>query len=138
MPDLSRIFIKTSLAYLAAALLIGISLSPPVAVRMPALMAMQPGYVHLLVVGWLTQLIFGVAYWLFPRYSREAPYGNQRLPWLCFVFLNVGLALRLVSEPAQVWRPMVLWEWGLGLAAVSQWLAGTLFAVYLWKRVRTK
>lgn len=138
MPDLSRVFIKTSLAYLAGALLIGIVLTPPVAGRVPAVVAIQPGYVHLLVVGWLTQLIFGVAYWLFPRYSREAPYGNQRLPWLSFVLLNVGLGLRLVAEPAQVWRPAVLWEWGLGLAAASQWLAGTLFAVYLWKRVKTK
>ena len=24
-------------------------------------------YLHLLVVGWITQIIFGVAFWLFPR-----------------------------------------------------------------------
>lgn len=138
MPDLSRYMIKTSLVYLAGALLVGIALTPPVVAQMPAVAAVQPGYVHLFVVGWLSQLIFGVAYWLFPRHSRAAPYGNQRLPVLGFVSLNIGLVLRLVCEPAQVWHPGMWWRWGLWFAAVLQWLAGMLFAVYLWQRVRTR
>jgi hypothetical protein len=40
----------------------------------PALGALLwPTYLHLLVLGWLTQLIFGVAFWMFPRYSARNP-----------------------------------------------------------------
>ncbi len=138
MPDLARLFVKTALAYLAGALLVGIALTPPVLARVPALAAVGPAQVHLLVVGWLTQLIFGVAYWLFPRYSREAPYGDPRPAWWSFGLLNAGLGLRLVAEPAQVWHPAEGWAGALIAAAVLQWLAGVLFAAYLWQRVKTR
>jgi hypothetical protein len=138
MPDLARLFIKTALAYLAGALLVGIALTPPAVRWAPALAAVGPAQVHLLVVGWLTQLIFGVAYWLFPRPSREAPYGDARPARWGFVLLNAGLLLRVVAEPAQGWRPAPVWTWGLAVAAVLQWLAGVLVAAYLWTRVKAR
>src|SRR5690606_8673937 len=98
MPDLSRRLIKTSLIYLIAALALGVLLSLPV-LRSGGLAArLYPGYIHLFVVGWLTQLIFGVAYWLFPRVSRDRPYGGRTLPEAGFILLNVGLVLRLIAE----------------------------------------
>lgn len=136
MPRLARLLIRTALGYLAGALLVGIALAPPVLGRVPALAAVGPAQVHLLVVGWLTQLIFGVAYWLFPRHAREAPYGNPRPAWWGFVLLNAGLALRLVAEPAQAWHPAA--AWALVAAAVFQWLGGVLFAAYLWRRVKVR
>jgi hypothetical protein len=36
-------------------------------------------YVHLFVVGFVAQMIFGVAFWMFPRYSRDEPRGSERL-----------------------------------------------------------
>ncbi|MFL5471446.1 MAG: hypothetical protein ACJ8AM_03735, partial [Gemmatimonadales bacterium] len=63
MPRLSRWFIRTGLIYL----LLSFSISLAQAV-VPSRTAMAwPTYLHLLVVGWLTQLIFGVAHWMFPR-----------------------------------------------------------------------
>lgn len=138
MPDLARLFVKTALLYLAGGLLAAVALTPPVLARAPALAAMAPSLVHLLVVGWLTQLIFGVAYWLFPRYSRDAPYGNTRPARLSFVVLNAGLLLRLAAEPLHAWQPAAWWAWSLVAAALLQWLGGVLFAAYLWRRVKTK
>jgi len=46
---------------LAFALVLGILLTSGVT------NGLFPVYIHLLVFGWLTQLIFGVIYWMFPK-----------------------------------------------------------------------
>jgi hypothetical protein len=139
MPSLARWYIKTALLYLAASLLVGVWIAAGRLLEAggPA-QVLWPGYLHLLTVGWLTQLIFGVAYWLFPRHSKERPYGDTRLPALAYGGLNLGLLLRLVAEPAVVWQPSPAWSGALAASALVQWLAGMTFAVYLWKRVKMK
>ena len=95
-----------------------------------------PTYVHLLVVGWLTQLIFGVAYWMFPRYSAERPRGSERLSWITFALLNLGLLLRAIAEP---WHALA--GRGAGLlvgSAVLQVLAGWTFVWNTWPRIRER
>jgi len=63
-----------------AALLAGLGLALGQVVALPpALGALQPLYFHLLMAGWVTQLIFGVVAWMFPQYSSEQPRGNERL-----------------------------------------------------------
>ena len=97
-----------------------------------------PVWIHLLTVGWLTQLIFGVAFWLFPRHSRMRPYGPQQLAWTAYPLLNAGILLRLFAEPAIAWTASPLWRGLAGLSAAFQWVAGTLMAVYLWTRVKQR
>jgi hypothetical protein len=63
LPQLSRWLIRTALVYLLVSLMVGVA-QPSLT---SAGLILWPTYVHLLVVGWLTQLIFGVAYWMFPR-----------------------------------------------------------------------
>lgn len=138
MPGLARFIIKLSLLYLAVALLAGVALSAPIQQRLPVLGAMQAGYIHLFVVGWLTQLIFGVAYWLFPRRSREKPFGCRKLAVSGFAVLNAGLLLRIVAEPAQAWDPGGWAEAGTVASAVLMWLGCVLLAAYFWTRVRTR
>ncbi|MGH7499440.1 MAG: hypothetical protein ACREL3_11400, partial [Gemmatimonadales bacterium] len=99
MPRLTRWLIRAAMLYLVAALALGIIMQSPFAAQSPLTRAIWPAYLHLLVVGWLTQLIFGVAYWMFPRYSAEQPRGSERLGWAALVLLNVGLVLRAVAEP---------------------------------------
>src|SRR5438093_958591 len=108
----------------------------PLSHRVPVLAVLWPTYLHVLLVGWLTQLIFGVAFWLFPRYSAERPRGSERLGWLSFALLNLGLALRVVGEP---WRSLT----GSGLAgsllvgsALAQWLAWLSLSVNIWPLLR--
>lgn len=122
--------------WLVAALLLGVALQLPPVARLPLLRVVWPTYLHLMVVGWLTQLIFGVAFWLFPRYSADRPRGSERLGWATFACLNLGLMLRLVAEP---WRALggdaqlpVMVSATLHLAAV--WL----FAINTWPRVRER
>ena len=116
--------------YLIAGLLIG-AIPPVTALAGPA-------YVHLLVVGWITQMIFGVAYWMFPKYSPEAPRGGNTVAVATFVLLNFGLVLRVVVEPLRVWRPDALPGWLLAVAGLAQALAGVGFAVSTWPRVKVR
>ncbi len=141
MPPLSRWYIKLALIYFVAALALGAlqALQTPLHLS-PVLAVTGPAYVHLLVVGWITQMIFGVAYWMFPKYAPPpaAPRGNNAVAVATFVLLNLGLLMRVVVEPVRAWRPDALPGWPLVVAAVAQWLAGLGFAANTWPRVKEK
>ena len=132
MPLLTRIFIKTAMVCLAFALVLGILLASG------ATNGLFPVYIHLLVFGWLTQLIFGVVFWMFPKYSVEKPRGSEALGWWTYALLNIGLLLRAIAEPIQSARPNPLGGWMLILSASLQFLSGMLFVVNSWGRVKVK
>ncbi|MFN8404710.1 MAG: hypothetical protein U0V48_14315 [Anaerolineales bacterium] len=66
MPTLTRWFLKAAILYLLFALVAGIALAFP---STSPISGFFPAYFHMLTFGWLTQLIFGVAFWMFPKYS---------------------------------------------------------------------
>lgn len=134
MPSLTRWYIRTSFLYLAAALLVGISLAWRTAQPLPGFFGrLQPVYVHLFLVGWVTQLIFGTVYWLFPK-PEEEPF-HERVGWITYGLINTGLLLRVVSEPLSA-PPGGLWGWVLVSSAVLQWLGGLGFVITTWPRTR--
>jgi hypothetical protein len=132
MPLLTRIFIKTAIICLALALVLGILLASGVT------NGLFPVYIHLLVFGWLTQLIFGVVFWMFPKYSVEKPRGSEALGWWTYALLNIGLLLRAIAEPIQSARPNPLGGWMLIFSASLQFLSGMLFVINSWGRVKEK
>jgi hypothetical protein len=136
VPTLTRWFIRSALVCLVAALVLAVLMQSPAARAWPWLRVVWPTYLHLLVVGWLTQLIFGVAYWLFPRYSAESPRGSDRLGWASLVLLDLGLVLRVVGEP---WAAVggTVGPLLLGSAA-AQLLGGWAFVANTWPRVRER
>jgi len=139
MPLLTRYFIKTSLVYLVLTLLVSVLLDVNDVFDVPlSLAGTFPVYIHLLAIGWLTQLIFGVAYWMFPVFSREKPRASENLGWLTYGLLNLGLVLRAVAEPWQVQNPNMGSAWLLILSATLQWLAGLMFVINTWSRVKEK
>jgi hypothetical protein len=133
MPPITRWFVRTSLLYLAAALTVGVLL----ALKVP-LGGLFPVYVHLFVFGWLTQLIMGIAMWMFPKFSSALPRGDARLNWSAYGLLNLGLVLRLVGEPLQSARPGAFAGGLLVASAILQWLAGSVFIFNIWPRVKEK
>lgn len=139
MPSLTRWYIKSGLIYLAAALLLAVVLALPDPIRLPSFVrAMNPAYFHLFLVGWVTQMIFGVIYWMFPIITRERPRGNETLGWVSYIMLNVGLIIRVVSEPLHSTQPQAGVGWLLVLSAVLQWLAILLFVLLAWPRVKER
>ena len=72
MPKLTRLCIKTALVYLVLALGMGVLQAIPTAGNAVTVVShLRPVYFHLFMVGWVMQLIIGVGYWMFPKYSSE-------------------------------------------------------------------
>jgi hypothetical protein len=135
MPKLTRWFLKAALLYLILALCSGILLALP---NGNPVAGIFPIYIHTLVYGWLTQLIFGVALWMFPKYSRAKPRGHEWIGWATFILLNIGLVIRIIFEPLQNISSSSLTGWMLVIAAILQWLSGVMFFANTWTRVREK
>src|SRR5581483_9429109 len=138
MPTLTRWYIKTSFTYLSLALVAGLLLASQPIFKLPALGSLFPVYIHLLVFGWLTQLVFGVVYWMFPKYSTERPRGFESLGWWTYGLLNVGLFLRAVAEPINSVLPNPITAWALVASAIFQFGAGLTFVVNSWPHVRER
>jgi branched-subunit amino acid ABC-type transport system permease component len=139
MPRLTRWFIRTAMAYLVAALLLALVLALPGSINLPDFLRfMNPAYFHLFMVGWVTQMIFGVIFWLFPIVTRARPRGNERIGWASYALLNAGLLLRVVAEPLNSLYPNSGAGWLLVVSAVLQWLAAVFFATLAWPRVKER
>jgi hypothetical protein len=139
MPPITRTFIKTGLFYLVAALLASLLVAGYRPLGLPPWVAgLSPVYFHLFMVGWVTHLIIGVAYWMFPKFSKAQPRGSDALAWSVYGLLNSGLLLRVIAEPMQSVQPSPLWGWLLVLSAGVQWLGGLGFVINTWPRVKEK
>jgi cbb3-type cytochrome oxidase subunit 1 len=139
VPTLTRWFIKSSLVSLIVALVFSILLVGRAVVDLPEVVDyLRPVHLHLFMVGWVTQLIFGVAYWMFPKYSKEKPRRSEGLAWVTFALLNVGLLLRVLAEPLNALERDAGWGWLLVFSAITQWLAGMAFVVNTWSRVKER
>ncbi len=139
MPKIARWNIKTALVYFILALMVGVLLQARNIIHLPSWVNnLNPVYIHLLVVGWITQLIIGVAYWLFPIYTRERPRGSDTLGWASYILLNVGLILRAVAEPRLTAHTRPDPGSLLAISAVLQVIAGWLFVLNTWPRVKER
>lgn len=139
MPLLARTYIKAGLVHLAVALVFSVLVAAqPVLQLSPMVAVLRPVFLHLLIVGWVTQLIIGVAYWMFPKQSKEQPRGSTRLGWIVFALLNLGLILRAVAEPLFALQPGSRFGVLLAVSAVLQVAAGWLFIANTWGRVKER
>lgn len=139
MPLLSRTFIKAGLIYFIVGLTAGVlTVGQPVFNLPASLGVLYPVYIHLLMVGWVMQLIIGVVYWMFPKFSKERPRRSDRLGWIVFGLLNAGLILRAIGEPLNMLKPEWRLGWTLALSAILQLLAGWAFIINTWSRVKER
>jgi len=123
--------------YFIAALVIAVLLAVQAPLNLPSAMgSLMPVYFHLFMVGWITLFIFGVIYWMFPRFSKERPRGSERLAWATYGLINVGLILRVIGEPVNALQPQAGFGWLLALSAILQWLGGMAFVLNTWGRVK--
>ncbi|MEZ4764755.1 MAG: hypothetical protein R3C26_16735, partial [Calditrichia bacterium] len=82
MPPVSRWFIKSGMIYFMFSLMLAVGTALNRVLSFSDVLTFaQPVFYHMLMVGWITQIIFGVSIWMFPRYSRENPRGNDTLSW---------------------------------------------------------
>ena len=80
-------FLRASLVWLGA----GVSLGVAMAVH-PAWVIYRTAHLHMLLLGFVTMMIAGVAYHVLPRFAA-APLHSPRLAAIHFIVANVGVAL---------------------------------------------
>jgi hypothetical protein len=130
MPRLSCWFIRASLIYLTVGFTLGALLLAYKGLPfLPALWLVLPAQIEFLLVGWVVQLALGMAFWILPRFGQGEPRGNERLIWLSFVLLNLGILL--VSMQAIIPLPYLpLSGRVFEIAGVAAFIGGS------WKRIR--
>lgn len=141
MPRHSRALVKTAMLWLVLGMALWAASAAPRLFALPGLAsALRPSALHAVTVGWLTQLVMGVAVWLFPR-PRSGPGGGRPATrpaavWTAYGLLNAGLAARVATEPFAALGMPGPWRAPLVASGVLQWTAVMLFAGLLWPRVR--
>ena len=137
MPILTRWFVKSAFLYFVAALLVALLLALQAPLYLaPDVGSLMPVYIHLFMVGWIAQFIFGVVYWMFPKFSKDKPRGSDGLGWATYVLINTGLILRAIGEPLNAQQPESIWGWLLAISSILQWLGGMAFVANTWRRVK--
>jgi hypothetical protein len=140
MPPIARTFVKASFIYFVAAFLLGALMMLDRWLSISRwLRVVYVSQLHLLMVGWLTQLAVGVAYWILPRFLKEQdprPRGSDKLAWGVLVCLNTGLLLRFAFEPFYLMGPQTWLAVMLTVSGVLQAMAALGFGLLIWGRVR--
>lgn len=136
MPKVTRWMIKAGLIYLAAGVILaGMNdiLEGSIGLSLLAV------YWHMIVMGWITQVIMGVSVWMFPGRRRGRNKEESRLPWLVFGLLNSGLIVRFACEPFLPVAGGSKWiEAGLIVSALLQTGAIAVYLTEMWPRVKQK
>jgi len=134
MPRASRWFIRASLIYLALGFTLGALLLCNKAVAlMPALTRLLPAHIEFLLVGWVIQLVMGVATWILPRFGvPRSAHGSATAVWGAFVALNAGVWLA-AAGPLTAGRLAELLPW---FGRLAETVAAVVFAANVWARVR--
>jgi hypothetical protein len=150
MPITSRAFVRASIIYLALGSLLGALLLVnrwiPIGSEIAAL---RISHIEFLIVGWLTQLIMGVAWWLFPTLTvglrpgdpkpirrGQAQRGSEPIFWMTFVSLNLGILLRALFGPLYSWTRIDMFSALAGVSGLFLLLAAIGFVLNTWGRVR--
>jgi hypothetical protein len=141
VPYESRLFVKTGAVYLVLTFAAGAALLIASALKHPAPFIVTVEHGHLGFVGWLVNMVIGVALWMFPLDRERYPQMQGRYPagapFVCYALLNIGLVARIVIEPwGQLTRAPGPWPWLLVAAGLMQFLAIILFVMIVWHRTR--
>lgn len=139
MPREARILVKTGLVYLVLRFALGGVLLMLEALGRSVPYVVSVEHAHPGEVGWLVNLVIGIAPWMLPLNRERFPVMQGRYPTLVvytsFVHLNSGLVLRLIAEPSYQLSGSARAAILLALAASSQPVAIGLFVFVAWQRV---
>ncbi|MFQ5428257.1 MAG: hypothetical protein ACE5EZ_04675 [Thermodesulfobacteriota bacterium] len=85
MSKITVAFIKAAMVYFVLAMLLGIHMS-----RTGVAYPSMPVHVHFNLLGWMSMMIYGVAYHILPRFSGQALWSEKLSTWH-FYLANIGL-----------------------------------------------
>jgi cbb3-type cytochrome oxidase subunit 1 len=129
MDKYAKAFIKSSLVYLGVGTILGLLM-----VFWPdARFTLTRVHVHILLLGFMAMMIYGVGYHILPRFMGRPVYshrlGNAQV-WIANITL-IGLSFSWVLEASQGG----FWHYLAILFGVGQGVAIFVFIVNLWKSI---
>lgn len=128
MTPLSKWAIRIALIYFVATISLGaLALLAKAGLLSPWWLGLRTLHVHLGFVGWFVQLVFGVGYWILPKFSKGPKRPRAWAAVAAVVFLNVGVLLSLLSP---------LWPPSQPAAASLEFLAAAFFIFHAWPRIK--
>jgi len=137
MTPIVRRYVKTSFAFLLLGLALGAWITVDVNLRGRGVpWPLVTAHVHLVLVGFMLMMVFGVATWMFPRPGKDDP---AYRPWLADVIywlLTLGTAARTAGELGSAAAGVRGGSTLAALGGLGQLLAALLFVVNMWARVR--
>jgi hypothetical protein len=131
MPPASIWLIRASLVHLLSGAVLGTLYLSFKAIGIPVfVVSHRPVHVEQMLVGWLVQLVIGVAYWILPRAANHDATAHAKLMWVVFALLNGGLLVAALAGDPRLPRELV------AAGRVAEAAAVALFALHAWNRQR--
>ncbi len=127
MEPFVRNFIKASLVWLGVGITIGVSM----AFAPGETLVYRPAHAHANLLGFVSMMIFGVAYHVIPRFSGN-PLHSRTLPQAQWLLQNAGLAAMVLGF---LLRPLVGTP-GIALVAagaIGSSIGAFLFIYNIWR-----
>lgn len=121
-----RGFIRASLVWLGIGVLLGLAMALD-----PRALLWMPAHMHANLLGFVSMMIFGVAYHVIPRFSG-APLHRHVLARVHLWVGNGGLALLVAGWLARTALPTI-GPWGVRLGGTLAALGAFLFIYNIWR-----
>jgi len=121
-----RAFLRSSLVWLSVGVTIGVGM----AIR-PVWLAYRPVHLHALLLGFVTMMIYGVAYHVIPRFAGR-PLPSRSAAVLHWWLSNAGLALMAAGFLARA-RGIAAHPFLLGSGGMASACGAYLFAYLIWR-----
>ncbi|MEO7361804.1 MAG: cbb3-type cytochrome c oxidase subunit I [Gemmatimonadaceae bacterium] len=137
MHSIARRYIKTAIAFLMLGLVLGVRMlaNRELNNRFATPFEMS-AHTHALLVGFVMQMIMGVALWMFPRPAKDDTRYRPFLMELAYWVMTLSTVIRVAGELARnsVSDPWL--RWLIVMAGIGQAIAVLLFFQNMWPRIR--
>jgi hypothetical protein len=134
---LVRRYIKTSLVFLTAGLLLGAELivAEFVIGRYPPRLFIT-AHVHLLLVGFMLMMVMGVATWMFPKPARDDGRYRPGIAEAVYWVMTLSTAARALAEVTAPFTTSATLRFVIAAGGIGQLAGAALFVTNMWSRVR--
>jgi len=131
MDPVVRSFLKASLVWLSLGVTLGVAMGVH-----PAWTIYRPVHEHMNLLGFVSMMIFGVAYHVIPRFSGHPLWRRQVAIWHAWL-ANAGLALMAIGFVVRVQSSVAPLVGGalLGLGGCLSAIGAYLFAYNIWRTI---
>jgi heme/copper-type cytochrome/quinol oxidase subunit 1 len=137
MHSLVRRYVKTAILFLIVGIVIGVWLL--IRRELSGVFATPyetSAHTHALLVGFVMEMILGVALWLFPRPEKGDVRYKPVLAEAAYWLLTIGTAARVAGELVRPFVVARLLPWLIVLCGIAQAAALLLFFYTMWPRIR--